>query len=59
MKQADETLLDALVLSSASNLLVKCIEAVDLTKVSYNTNEFAIKLVSKIGNIALLQKLNL
>lgn len=42
----DETLLDSMVLSSASNVLVKCIESVDVNTSTYVSSEFADKIIS-------------
>jgi hypothetical protein len=42
----DETLLDSMVLSSASNVLVKCIESVDVNTSTYVSSEFADKIVN-------------
>ncbi|KAJ8932281.1 hypothetical protein NQ314_014773 [Rhamnusium bicolor] len=47
VEHADETLLDCLVLSSASDLLKKCIEAVDVFTSTYEQSEFTNKIVSK------------
>lgn len=43
--KVDQTLMDATVLSSASSILVKCIEAVDIGNSVYEPNEFANKIV--------------
>lgn len=45
---ADETLLDCLVLSSASGILKRCIEAVDVFTSTYDAPEFAEKVLSNI-----------
>jgi hypothetical protein len=42
----DETLLDSMVLSSASNVLVKCIESVDVNTSTYVSSEFADRIIS-------------
>lgn len=46
VEHADETLLDCLVLSSASSILKKCIEAVDVFTSTYEQTEFSKKIVS-------------
>ncbi|CAG9765109.1 unnamed protein product [Ceutorhynchus assimilis] len=46
VENADETLLDSMVISSSSDLLKKCIEAVDVFTVTYDANEFADKINS-------------
>ncbi|RZB40042.1 EP300-interacting inhibitor of differentiation 3, partial [Asbolus verrucosus] len=45
----DETLLDSMVLSSASNILVKCIESVDVDTVSYIPADFADKIMKFVA----------
>lgn len=45
---ADETLLDCLVLSSASGILKRCIEAVDVFTSTYDSAEFAAKVILSI-----------
>lgn len=47
VKYADETLLDCLVLSSASSVLKKCVDAVDVFTSTYEQNEFTNKIVSR------------
>lgn len=49
VEHADETLLDCLVLSSASSLLKKCIEAVDVFTSTYDQTEFSDKIVGRIN----------
>lgn len=46
VEHTDETLLDCLVLSSASSLLKKCIETVDVFTSTYDQSEFSNKIVS-------------
>ncbi|KAJ8921743.1 hypothetical protein NQ315_010653 [Exocentrus adspersus] len=48
VSHADETLLDCLVLSSASSILKKCIEAVDVFTSTYEQTEFANKIIQNI-----------
>lgn len=50
VEYADETLLDCLVLSSASSILKKCIEAVDVVTSTYEQSEFCNKIVSNFSN---------
>ncbi|CAG9823432.1 unnamed protein product [Phaedon cochleariae] len=46
--QADETLLDCMILSSASSLLKRCIEAVDVFTSTYEQSEFSNKIIGHI-----------
>lgn len=46
--QANETLLDCMVVSSASRILAKCIDTLDVFTAGYEANEFASKIVSYI-----------
>ncbi|KAK9880215.1 hypothetical protein WA026_010089 [Henosepilachna vigintioctopunctata] len=46
--RTDETLLDCMVLSSTSNILVKCIHAVDLSSTSYDPTELCNKLCEQL-----------
>nr|XP_023012935.1 non-structural maintenance of chromosomes element 4 homolog A-like isoform X1 [Leptinotarsa decemlineata] len=48
VEHADETLLDCMVLSSASNILKKCIEAVDVFTSTYEQSEFSNKIINSI-----------
>ncbi|KAG5898825.1 hypothetical protein JTB14_018785 [Gonioctena quinquepunctata] len=48
VEHADETLLDCLVLSSASSILKKCIESVDVFTSTYEQSEFSNKIISAI-----------
>ncbi|XP_044756668.1 EP300-interacting inhibitor of differentiation 3 [Coccinella septempunctata] len=44
VEQTDETFLDCMVLSSSSGILVKCLNAVDISTASYEPTEFSEKL---------------
>ncbi|XP_018564152.1 non-structural maintenance of chromosomes element 4 homolog A isoform X2 [Anoplophora glabripennis] len=48
VQYADETLLDCLVLSSASSVLKKCIEAVDVFTSTYEQSEFTNRIIQRI-----------
>lgn len=49
VEHADETLMDCMVLSSASSILKKCIAAVDVFTSTYEQAEFSNKIVSRYG----------
>lgn len=48
--KADETLLDCFVLSSASGVLKKCIETVDVYTTTYDSSEFTARIVYNLIN---------
>ncbi|XP_018331451.1 non-structural maintenance of chromosomes element 4 homolog A-like isoform X3 [Agrilus planipennis] len=48
VRDADETMLDSMVLSSASDYLVKCVKAVDLQTLTYHPAEFSTKLMNRL-----------
>ncbi|KAL1492027.1 hypothetical protein ABEB36_012531 [Hypothenemus hampei] len=49
IENTDETLLDSMVVSSASGILRKCVAAVDVHSITYDPTEFAQNLVSFIN----------
>lgn len=49
--QATETLLDSMVVSSASKILSKCIDHIDVFTAGYEANEFASKIVRYIKTV--------
>jgi len=50
VEYADETLLESVVLSSASGIVVKCIESLDIFTSTYEPAEFASKLLNGLKN---------
>lgn len=45
VEQTDETFLDCMVLSCSSRIIVKCINAVDISTCTYESTEFSDRLV--------------